>query len=208
MKVYLDAGHGGKDSGAVGLGGRLEKDDCQRLTELVVQKLQGSGISVILNNDVTESVYDIVCQSNSENVDLFISIHRNAFMDPNANGLEVWTCTNAREVTKRNANLVYNKLINVSTMKPRGVKESNFYVLTKTNAPAMLLEIGFVTNFNDNILFDQYIDVYAEAIVSGIKEILGVYKYTVIAGEYTNQVSAELMLNILKVKGIEGAYIR
>lgn len=209
MKVYLDAGHGGKDSGAIGTYERKEKDDCQLLTDLVVNKLQGSGITVIVNTDTNQTLQSVVCQSNTENVGLFISIHRNAFDDPSANGLEVYTCINAQEITKRNANLVYDKLLKVANMKPRGVKEANYYILKYTNAPAMLLEIGFVTNANDNIIFDRNIDGYANAIVSGIKEIFGINEsYTVIVGKYNNKVSAELILNVVRAKGFERAYIQ
>lgn len=208
MKVYLDSGHGGRDSGAVGIDGRLEKDDCQRLTDLVVNKLQGSGITVIVNTDTNQTLQSVACQSNTENTDLFISIHRNAFDDPNANGLEVWICPNAREITKRNANLVYDKLLKVANMKPRGIKEARFYVLTQTNAPAMLLELGFITNVNDNTLFDQNIDNYANAIVSGIKEILGVnQQYIIQIGTYTSLVQANIVLADLKTKGYKEAKI-
>lgn len=212
MKVYLDAGHGGKDSGAVGIGGRLEKDDCQRLTDLVADLLEQSGITTVVNTNPDESLSQVTMQANNANVDLFISVHRNAFDDPKANGLEVWTCLNPRLLTKRNAEIVYEKLCNVtSEMSKRGIKENNFYVLKYTNAPAMLLEIGFITNQKDNELFDKYIFEYAEAIVKGICEILGVNytqkTYTVQIGTYTDKIKAELIMNNAKNKGFMEAKI-
>lgn len=210
MKVYLDAGHGGKDSGAVGIGGRLEKDDCQRLTDITVKYLTQYGITVVVNTNPDETLVNVVNQANDEKVDIFISIHRNAFSDPNANGLEVWTCTNARDVTKRNANLIYNKLINVSPMRGRGVKESDFYVLKYTNSPAMLLEIGFITNENDNYLFDKYINSYALAIAQAVCGIFGINyqrKYTVQIGSYDTFDQAQTVLLDAKDKGFAGARI-
>lgn len=201
MKVYLDAGHGGKDSGAVGIGGRLEKDDAQRLTDLVADLLQKSGVTTVVNTNSDETLTQVVIQANNANVDLFISIHRNAFDDPNANGLEVWTCSNPRTVTKKNAEIMYNRLITVtSDMKGRGIKESNFYVLKYTSAPAMLLEIGFITNQHDNDLFDMYILTYAKAIFDGISEILGkVYK--VLIGTYRDENTAKKIMEDARLKG-------
>lgn len=201
MKVYLDAGHGGKDSGAVGIGGRLEKDDAQRITDLVTELLKNSGITTIVNTNPNESLQEVVNQANKENVDLFLSIHRNAFDDLNANGLEVWTCSNPREITKKNAEIMYNRLITVtSDMKGRGIKESNFYVLKYTSAPAMLLEIGFITNQHDNDLFDKYILTYAKAIFDGISEILGkVYKVQI--GTYRDENTAKKVMEEARLKG-------
>lgn len=214
MKVYLDAGHGGTDSGAVGIGGRLEKDDCQYLTNLVQNLLESSGITTIINTNPNESLSEVVNQANTEKVDLFVSIHRNAFNDPKANGLEVWTCLNARPVTKANANLVYNKLLQVAPMTSRGIKEQNFYVLKYTSMPAMLLEIGFITNQKDNDLFDKYIFDYATAIAKGICEISGVTYlgdinkfYTVQIGKYQDKTKAEKVLEDAKNKGFLEACI-
>jgi N-acetylmuramoyl-L-alanine amidase len=210
MKIYLDAGHGGRDSGAVGIGDRLEKNDCQTLTNLVSDLLQKSGITTIVNTNTEESLSEVASQANAENVDLFVSIHRNAFNQPSANGLEVWTCLNARAKTKANAKLMYDKLMSVaSEMTGRGIKESNFYVLKYTNAPAMLLEIGFITNQKDNELFDKYIFAYAEAITKGICEIGGVHNqiYTVQIGKYTDKAKADSILQDAKNKGFMEACI-
>ena len=215
MKVYLDVGHGGKDSGAVGIGGRLEKDDCQRLTDLVVDLLEKSGITTIVNTNPDETLQQVATQANNEKADIFISIHRNAFDDPNANGLEVFTFTNPRETTKNNAQIMYNKLMAVtSEMRGRGLKEANYYVLKYTAMPAMLLEVGFVTNQHDNDLFDKYIFDYATAIAQAICQIGNVpfldkptQIYTVQIGKYTDKARAEQILAEVKNKGFMEACI-
>jgi N-acetylmuramoyl-L-alanine amidase len=214
MKVYLDAGHGGRDSGAVG-GVRLEKDDCQMLTNLVSDLLQNSGITVVVNTNPDENLSEVASQANAENVDLFISIHRNAFNDLKANGLEVWTCLNARPTTKANAKIMYDKLMSVTNeMTGRGVKESNFYVLKYTNMPAMLLEVGFITNQHDNALFDKYIFDYATAIAQAICEIVKIpflaktqKTYTVQLANYIDKKKAESVLQDAKNKGFGEACI-
>jgi N-acetylmuramoyl-L-alanine amidase len=215
MKVYLDAGHGGRDSGAVGIGGRLEKDDAQMLTDLVQDLLENSGVDVIVNINVNQTLAHVTSQANAENVDIFVSIHRNAFNQSSANGLEIWTCVNPRTVTKNNAQIMYNKLLAVtSEMRGRGVKESNFYVLRHTYMPAMLLEIGFITNPKDNELFDKYIFDYATAIAQAICEIGKIpflaktqKTYTVQIGTYMDKLKAEQILAEVKHKGFEEACI-
>jgi N-acetylmuramoyl-L-alanine amidase len=212
MKVYIDAGHGGRDSGAVGIDGRLEKEDCQKITDIISNFLKQSDVTVIINTNPDESLTEVVKQANEENVDLFISIHRNAYYDINANGLEVWTCQNARAKTRKNAEIMYEKLCNVnSQMRQRGIKESNFFVLINTNAPAMLLELGFVTNLNDNKIFDYYINDYALAISQGICEILGITyiskTYKVVIGEYQDKNIAESIVREANLKGFLGAKI-
>lgn len=217
MKVYLDAGHGGKDSGAVGINGRLEKDDCQMLTDLVADLLRNSGITVIVNTNPNETLQQVATQANNEKADIFVSIHRNAFDDPSANGLEVYTFTNPRDITKKNAQIMYNKLMAVtSEMRGRGLKEANFYVLKYTSMPAMLLEIGFITNQHDNDLFDKHIFDYATAIARAICEIGGVtflskqqttQTYTVILGKYSDKSQAEQALQDAKNKGFQEAQI-
>jgi N-acetylmuramoyl-L-alanine amidase len=203
MKVYIEAGHGGRDSGAVGIGGRLEREDCQKITDIIVNLLKQSNVTTIVNTNPDESLSEVVNQANRENVDVFISIHRNAFNDPNANGLEVWTCLNAREKTKANAKIMYEKLMCItSEMTGRGIKENNFYVLKYTNAPAMLLELGFITNQHDNELFDKYISEYATAITKGICEIFGIQKnYTVQIGTYNDRSKAEAICKDARIKG-------
>jgi N-acetylmuramoyl-L-alanine amidase len=90
-------------------------------------------------------------------------------------------------------------------MTPRGVKESDFYVLKYTDAPAMLLEIGFITNQRDNELFDTHIFTYAETIAKAICEVLGVVvddkKYKVMIGAYADKDKADAICRDAKIKG-------
>ena len=111
--------------------------------------------------------------SNQNNADLFVSIHRNAFTNTTANGYETWVRTNPRAADLRAAQLVHDRIVAAGVQSNRGIKQGNFTVLTRTNAPAMLLELGFITNARDNQLFDQNFNAYADAITRGIIEAVG-----------------------------------
>ncbi len=83
--IMLDAGHGGRDPGAV-YNGRQEKDDTLKLTLAIGQILQNNGLDVeyTRTTDVYESPYEKAMEANKAGVNFFVSIHRNSY--PTANG--------------------------------------------------------------------------------------------------------------------------
>ena len=88
--IMLDAGHGGRDPGAV-YNGRQEKDDTLALTLAVGEILQGRGIDVLYTRttDVYESPYQKAMEANEAGVDFFVSIHRNSYpTDNTVSGVE------------------------------------------------------------------------------------------------------------------------
>ena len=173
--IVIDAGHGGDDWGAVN-GNRKEKDDNLRLALALRQKLLNQGQRVVMtrDNDVFVSLLGRSEIANDSNGDLFISLHRNAVENnPSANGVENWVYTTASPSEKNYAQTVLDRVVEVGVQSNRGVKAGNFSVLRNTRIPAMLLEMGFISNARDNELFDQHLDAYAAAIAQGILESLG-----------------------------------
>ena len=173
--IVLDPGHGGHDSGAVN-GARQEKTDNLNLALAVQRRLQQAEQRVVMtrSTDVFIPLAERSAISNRNNADIFVSIHRNAFDNPAANGYETFVRPNPRPLDTQYAQNVHNEIINVGGFTNRGVKQGNFTVLTSTTAPAMLLEMGFITNARDNQLFDQNFDAYADAITRGILQSIGV----------------------------------
>jgi len=108
--------------------------------------------------------------ANNARADQFVSIHRNGSVNPAANGVENWVWTNAEACTTTRAQIVQNRVVQAGVQSNRGVKRGNFQVLRETNMPAMLLEIGFMSNQEDNRLFDANFNAYATAIANGIEE--------------------------------------
>jgi len=167
--IVIDAGHGGSDSGAV-FGGRREKDDTLRLALAVQRLLQAQGQRVIMtrSTDVFVPLAERSTISNRNNANIFVSIHRNSSTNTTANGVENYIFTTAPTVDMMYAHNVLNQVVNAGVQNNRGVIRGNFAVLRNTNAPAMLLEMGFISNARDNQLFDQNFNAYAAAIAQGI----------------------------------------
>jgi len=152
----------------------MEKTDNLNLALAVQRRLQEQGQRVIMtrSSDIFVPLAERSAISNRNNADLFVSIHRNYAANPEANGLDNFVHTNAPPQTVRYAQNVVDEIVRAGVQRNRGVSRANFAVLRNTNAPAMLLEMGFMTNARDNQLFDQNFDAYAAAIARGIMRSL------------------------------------
>ncbi|MCL2499459.1 MAG: N-acetylmuramoyl-L-alanine amidase [Defluviitaleaceae bacterium] len=170
--IVIDPGHGGYDSGAV-FGTRMEKNDNLRLSLAVQRLLQAQGQRVIMtrSTDIFVPLVERSAIANRNGANLFISIHRNASTNIAANGVENFVFTTAPASTAQAAQTVLNEVVAAGVQSNRGVRRGNFSVLRNTNAPAMLLEMNFITNVRDNQLFDQNLEAYAAAIARGTMRV-------------------------------------
>lgn len=202
--VMVDAGHGGRDPGAV-YNGRQEKDDTLRLALAVGEILQDNGIDVSYTRttDVYETPYEKAMKANNAGVDFFLSIHRNSFpTDNQVSGVEslVYDLSGLKYQAAQdiNAQLEAVGFVNL------GVKaRPNLVVLRRTKMPAVLVEAGFINSDTDNMLFDNNFDAIAQAIASGLLDALnsaGVIQenyYRVQVGLFRNWNYAERLRNEL-----------
>ena len=174
MKIYLDAGHGAADSGAVGIAGRLEKSDNLNLALKLAELLKSRGHSVKLSrtSDTYPSLKQRADEANAFGADLFVSLHRNS-AQPSANGVEVLYCPQASAKSKSlAANL--SKAISIACgFRNRGAKCQRAYVLEKTIMPAVTIESGFVANEDDNLKFDITNDKLVKAIADTAEKEFG-----------------------------------
>lgn len=173
MKIYINPGHGGADSGAVGIGGRQEKDDALRYASAVADKLKAAGHTVELerNADYLINVKDIAKNANLWGADLFIAFHRNA---GGGDGAECLIVTGASATSREMAQAIQSALVGVG-FRDRGVKvqDRNTYVLSHTTMPATTIECGFVDNAGDNALFDSKFNEIVQGIAAAILSIAG-----------------------------------
>jgi len=202
--IMLDAGHGGRDPGAV-FNGRQEKDDTLRLTLAIGDILQNNGVDVeyTRTTDVYTSPYERAMKANNAGVDFFISIHRNSFpTDNEVFGVEslVYDLSGIKYQMAQDINDQLEAIGFVNL----GVKaRPNLVVLRRTRMPAVLVEVGFIDSNVDNRLFDDNFDDIAQAIASGILDTLesvGVIQndyYRVQVGAFRNRRYAERLLNEL-----------
>ena len=172
-KIYINPGHGGADSGAVGIGGRQEKDDALRYASVVADKLKAAGHTVELerNADYLINVKDIAKNANLWGADLFIAFHRNA---GGGEGAECLIVTGASATSREMAQAIQGALVGVG-FRDRGVKvqDRNTYVLSHTTMPATTIECGFVDNAGDNALFDSKFNEIVQGITDAILSIAG-----------------------------------
>ena len=173
VSIMLDAGHGGRDPGAV-YKGRQEKDDVLRMVLAVGQILENRGIDVqyTRTTDIYETPYQKAMKANEAGVDYFISIHRNSFQADNvACGVEslVYDLSGIKYEMAEDI----NDQLETIGFRNLGVKaRPNLVVLKRTKMPAVLVELGFINSDTDNMLFDENFDAIALAIAEGILDTL------------------------------------
>ena len=216
--IVIDPGHGGKDSGAIGIGSKLEKDVVFSTALIVKDALEKHGYKVILtrDSDYFVELQDRTRFANNKLADLFISIHANAVdlkhSDPGkAKGIETFFLSPARsdrakrvaqkenganmemmdDITKgaflnvlnREKIVSSNKLAidvhraTLSNLRAKykdtadgGVREAPFWVLVGAQMPAILIEIGYITNPDESARFENpyFKALLAKGIADGL----------------------------------------
>ncbi|MBU8569019.1 N-acetylmuramoyl-L-alanine amidase [Bacillus subtilis] len=169
--VYIDAGHGGEDSGAVG-NGLFEKDINLAVSEHVTDKLKKEGANPVASrsDDHFLTLEERVAKASANQADLFVSIHVNSGV-ASASGTETYFQSDYEgENSRRLASDIQSQLVSSLQTRDRGVKESDFYVITYSQMPSVLAELGFITNSSDadKLGSEEYQQKAADAIVNGI----------------------------------------
>ena len=177
MKVFLNAGHapdGNPDPGACGYGLR-ECDVAKNVADLAAGYLVAAGVEVVgcLQSD---SLEEVVASSNRNGADVFISIHCNA-CNGMAQGTEVWHYYGSGEGEKL-ARCIQNQIVDALGTVDRGVKGAKpgvngLYVLSNTDAVAVLVELAFIDHAGDAELLRSQQDEFARAIARGVTDYEG-----------------------------------
>lgn len=183
-KVAIDPGHGGTDPGAIGVNGSKEKDIVLAISLKLGDILVKNGVEVVytrtsdnltwLNNKDTR-LQKRVDIANAAKVDYFVSLHANSIGgSPTTSGIETYYDRNRTDGIPLATN-IQKQLIQEFGAKDRGIKSSGLFVVKYTNAPAVLVELEFLSNpEKEKLLIDQaYQQRYAEAIARGIMQTLG-----------------------------------
>ncbi|MCZ8512991.1 N-acetylmuramoyl-L-alanine amidase family protein [Paenibacillus filicis] len=173
-KVVIDPGHGGKDTGAVSVTKRYEKDFVLALGTKITKLLsQDPNIDVRMtrSDDTFIELADRASFANNLKADLYVSVHANSASKENIGGTETYYYS---EQSQPFAELVHKYLLEATGFADRQVKQDRFYVIKNTNMPSILMEVGFLTNRNeDSQMFqDAFQDRVAASIVAAIKKQL------------------------------------
>ncbi len=176
--VCIDAGHGGSDTGAISQDGSLyEKDDNLKLALKVKEYLESMNLNVIMTRtDDTYIDLNERCKiANTNNVDLFVSLHRNSAENTSASGVEVWVHNSQPTVDIALADNIIQALESVGIQENRGVEfgyrgdsNENYRINKLTTMPSCLVETGFISNAQDRELYSTHLDDYGKAIADGI----------------------------------------
>ena len=212
-KVFIDAGHGGNDTGAIGNNLR-EKDITLSTSKLIELELKQQGIEVLLSrsNDSYLTLSERTNKANRWGADVLVSIHCNDAENKSAQGIETYCY---KFSYRKLADNVHNELINAKLYtKNRGVKEGNLHMVRESKMSACLVELAFIGNSQDAELLRTKQNDYAKSIAKGICKDLGVSwkdnnkpKYIVATGAYDDINNAKKEVENLKNKGISSAYI-
>ena len=172
--IVLDPGHGGKDPGAVKSNAR-EKEIVLKVANLVKQKLEKDGATVKMtrSGDTYPSLEDRVRYAKKENGEIFISLHANAAAKEAANGTETFYSVTSNANEKEDlalATAINNEIVKNAKMYNRGVKRADYVVIKGNVMPAVLVELGFITNNADRekLVSDEYVEIFAQSIYNGI----------------------------------------
>nr|WP_230966066.1 N-acetylmuramoyl-L-alanine amidase [Nostoc sp. NZL] len=172
--VLIDPGHGGKDPGAVGLGGLREKDVILPISKRIAQVLQQNGVQVVMtrDSDYFVTLPGRVQLAERANADVFVSIHANA-VGPgrsDVSGLETYYYDSGLGL----ARTVHNSILQNINVRDRGVRRARFFVLRKSSMPSILVETGYLTGRDDNakLRSSAYQNQMADAIARGILQYL------------------------------------
>lgn len=180
--VALDAGHGGKDTGAVGVTGLLEKDVNLAIVLRMDRLLRDAGLRTLLtrDSDTYPTLQERTDLANQAQATVFVSVHNNAAGDPTSRGTETFywgtTAGDYSVEGRKLAEAIQKNLVADLASFDRGARThwKNLHVLAESLMPSALAEVGFLTNAEEEAKLRDpaYLDAAAAAIVKGILEYL------------------------------------
>ena len=176
MKVFLNPGHapdGKPDPGAVNNEtGLRECDVALAVGKFAANYLNMAGVETELLQ--SDSLEEICNQANASGADIFVSIHCNAADAEEANGTETWACAGSSTGSTL-AGCIQRQIVNALGTTDRGVKIATpgvncLYVHTNTDMPAVLVELAFISNHDDEEILANKQDDLARAVARGITD--------------------------------------
>lgn len=180
--IVLDAGHGGRDGGSVGVNGTIEKEINLEYTLALKEKLTNSGFRVELTRKTDDGLYSLTAPNKKlsdmsarfsiiqrTNPSLVISIHMNSFSDSSAYGAETYYRANDK-ASKYCADLIQSSFFTYLNARNKTSKVGDYYILNCSYYTAVLIECGYISNPTEEAKLntEEYKNQFVEAVYNGI----------------------------------------
>ena len=187
--IVVDVGHGGFDSGKIGVNGELEKDINLQIALKLRDVLEKNGISVVMTREEDKGLYDSDASNkkaqdlqkrcdliNDSKPILTVSIHQNSYTSPEIKGAQVFYYTTSSESQKL-AEIIQRTLVEQADPENHRKAKANdsYYMLKRTSSPIVIVECGFLSNPEEaeKLSDEEYQQKMADAVCMGIFEYLG-----------------------------------
>lgn len=190
--VVLDAGHGGDDPGKVGVENVLEKDINLQITLILKEYLENAGVKVALTREDEGGLYDDDASGkkvqdmkrrieviDGAKPDLAVSIHQNSYPEEYVHGAQVFYYKGSKPGEELAESIQAQLIEKVDPENKRVIKPNDsYYLLKKTNVPIVIVECGFLSNYEETekLSDSEYQDRVAWAIHIGILQYLNKQK--------------------------------
>lgn len=187
LTIVLDAGHGGRDGGAVGVNGTIEKEINLEYVLLLKEKLVSNGYRVELTRKNDDGLYSLLDKNKKSsdmkarmkiikkaNPNLVISIHMNSFLDKNVRGAMTYYRV-GDDSSRLCADLIQKALSESCAAKNAVSKVGDYYILNESYYTSVLVECGFISNAEEEALLNSkdYKNKVVDAIYKGVLLYLG-----------------------------------
>lgn len=156
ITIALDPGHGGNDRGTTGTRGSDEKDLTLQTAELLAGKLKDAGATVVMTRDSDSyvSLRKRTSIAQQEGADVFVSLHYDANPDRSITGFTTYYTQSAQQSFAQSINEGLSSTIDLPN---RGTQPANYLVLRENRLPAVLIELGFLSNSSEErVLTSSY----------------------------------------------------
>lgn len=182
IAIVIDAGHGGRDGGSIGINGTIEKEINLKYSLALKEKLVSVGYRVELTRKTDDGLYSETAKNKKmsdmrarfniiqkTNPNLVISIHMNSFNSSSARGALTYY-RNGDEASKKCADLIQSSLNTYCAAPTRQGKVGDYYILNCSYYTSILIECGFISNPEEERLLntDEYREKFIDAIYNGI----------------------------------------
>lgn len=210
VKIFIDPGHGGTDTGAVGNGLQEKNITLQiatSLREILLNEYDVVSVMLSRTGDETISLSERTNVANNWGADYYLSIHINS---GGGTGFESYIYPGVGSPTTTYQDIIHQEILKVVNFVNRGEKTADFHVLRESKMPALLTENGFIDNTNDTAKLKDtnFLTTIARGHAKGLAKAFNLTKktnalYRVQIGAFSNKTNAENLAMDAKAKGFD-----